>query len=270
MDFAGESAIRQRLGDVVFKTTFQGPDATHYFLTNKLRIEHNAQIMSRMAPVVRIDSTVSDAAARSRRGAPDQAGVIPNTMYLVYEGRFMWLQNEKPLELGLVNGSQGIVKDYIYAHGDAAPKLPIAIIVELPSYTGPPFFTGEEKCQWVPLRPKEVSWSLKKSSKSVKGFPMTASFALTAHKAQGQTNKAFAAAHVGDKESVDNGTYIMCSRSTRLAQLCIAGGASFERLNSSGLATKGLKTRLAEEVRLTALAESTKAAFALFEARNGL
>ena len=58
---------------------------------------------------------------------------------------------------GLVNGSVGVVKDIIYDK-DTDPLrfiMPTSIVVELESYTGSPFFLGEGREKWIPLRPQK-------------------------------------------------------------------------------------------------------------------
>ena len=42
------------------------------------------------------------------------------------------------ISIGLVNGSTGIVKDFIFCENIHAPSLPTAIIIEFSDYSGPP------------------------------------------------------------------------------------------------------------------------------------
>jgi hypothetical protein len=169
----------------------------------------------------------------------------------------MWLRNVKPTTSGLVNGSVGTIKDFIYKEGEKAPALPLCIIADVATYCGPPFFREPERRTWVPLRPAEEG-IVKGGSRSLRrAYPMCLSYGLTAHKAQGQTNKGYAVVHLGDSEKCDNGSYTMFTRTTRLDHLLIPGGASWERLTTK-LQTKKMAARKIEEARLAKMDRETK------------
>ena len=80
---------------------------------------------------------------------------------------------------------------------------------------------------------------------------------MTAHKAQGQTNKGYSVIYPTEKEPAENGLYVMMSRSTRLDHVHIYGGASYDRMTKA-LQKKGFKARDDEEERLAKIARLTE------------
>jgi hypothetical protein len=92
---------------------------------------------------------------------------------------------------GLANGSRGKLVGVVYGP-EGVGSFPEAIIVEIPDYCGPVFYTGEPK--WVPILPKT---SLKEKTRMTRTqFPLSAGFALTVNKAQGLTIKEGVVIHL--------------------------------------------------------------------------
>ena len=60
--------------------------------------------------------------------------------------------------LGLVNGANRIIRDFIYTDGDKAPQLPYAIIIECNDNKGPPFYSGIGQEKRVPIRAVTAKW----------------------------------------------------------------------------------------------------------------
>ena len=96
---------------------------------------------------------------------------------------------------GLANGTRGKLIGIVYGLGGVG-SFPEAMVVELPDYCGPPFYTGEPK--WVPILP---CFSIKEGTRMTRRqFPIVAGFALTVNKAQGLTLKEGVVIHlVGGK-----------------------------------------------------------------------
>lgn len=99
----------------------------------------------------------------------------------------------------IVNGSVGLVKDIVYAQGDAPPDaVPIAVIVEFESYCGPPLFKfidpennvicvpGSEK--WVLVIPITADCDFGKPGELSRAqLPLKLTWGYTGWKGQGST-----------------------------------------------------------------------------------
>ena len=112
------------------------------------------------------------------------------------------------VNVGLVNGSMGDIVDIIY-QTSKHPDLPDFIIVEFPSYTGIPFFSGEDRRLWVPLVPSIIEYSNKSGEKVSRiQYPLQLAYALTAHKAQGLTSTGKTVVELPQKETHVGITYV--------------------------------------------------------------
>ena len=69
----------------------------------------------------------------------------------VAEGARVILIHNLAVEYGLMNGTQGIIKEIVYApgsnpnHVERARRMPTAIVVDFPKYEGPIFFNDEAR-----------------------------------------------------------------------------------------------------------------------------
>ena len=85
---------------------------------------------------------------------------------------------------GLANGTRGTLVSVVYGPGGIG-TFPEALVVEVPNYCGPCFYTGEPK--WVPIL---AMTSMKEGTHMRRTqFPVVAAYALTVNKAQGLTIK---------------------------------------------------------------------------------
>lgn len=66
-----------------------------------------------------------------------------------------------------------------------------------------------------------------------RGYPITLSYGLTAHKCQNTTERGYAVPHFGDKETPTNGSYVMFTRSVNLDRVLFDGGVTFERVTKT-------------------------------------
>ena len=107
------------------------------------------------------------------------------------EARVILIQNLNP-DVGLMNGTQATVKHAIYLtgthpnHDDPAQRMPACILLDVPKYTGPAFFSDPNRRTWVPLFPRTV---LDADNRSISRTqcPLVLGWALTPWKAQGMT-----------------------------------------------------------------------------------
>ena len=110
----------------------------------------------------------------------------------VATGAPVLLMHNAAVEHGLMNGSQGTVVDIVYFdgchpnHDVVANRMPMAIVVDFPGYTGPPFFSEPSRRTWVPVLPRTME-SEKNASVTRTQFPLCLAWALTPWKAQGMT-----------------------------------------------------------------------------------
>ena len=183
-------------------------------------------------------------------------------LYISVGARIMLTMNVC-VNVGLVNGSMGDIVDIIYKTSQP-PDLPEFIIVNFPSYSGLPFFIGEDRKHWVPLLPSTVNYS-NKAGKTVSRiqYPIQLAYALTAHKAQGLTSTSKTVVELPQKETHVGITYVQLSRCTDIENLCILNAVSLERITTGISNNKSLKLRLLEENRLGRLWKETKTRFSL-------
>ena len=52
---------------------------------------------------------------------------------------------------GIVNGCTAVIKDIIYPENKKLGELPDVIIVYIPQYIGPQFFTDINRKNWIPI-----------------------------------------------------------------------------------------------------------------------
>ena len=166
--------------------------------------------------------------------------------------------------LGLVNGSTGTVIDFVFREGQKAPQLPFAIICEFQDYKGPPFFTGEERTKWVPMRPEKYEFTDSESMNHFREqYPLCLAWALTIWKAQGMTIRGKVVLELDDKEKTTAQSYVAMSRATLIENICIGKALSRDRLTTEISKSKVLQNRLKEDERLTTLWESTRDFYSL-------
>ena len=73
------------------------------------------------------------------------------------EGARVILIHNLAVEFGLMNGTQGEVKQIVFAkdshprHEDPKRRMPEAIVVDFPKYAGPAFFDDADRKTWVPI-----------------------------------------------------------------------------------------------------------------------
>jgi hypothetical protein len=94
-------------------------------------------------------------------------------------------------ESGLANGSSGIVRDVVFAPTFGSENanmfdLPLFVIIDFPSYTGPPFphWSDHPKCVPIPVMSARVN---NRGSSTRRQVPIVLARALTHWKAQGKS-----------------------------------------------------------------------------------
>ena len=241
---------------------FHSSETMWLFNTNKENNHHNInQLKLLLKPIILIlaehdsFSSVGKSTESCRKLSPK--------LYLSIGAKIMPLWNIN-ITLGLVNGSNGIIKDFLFSENIHAPSLPIAIMVFFPDYSGPPYLTGIGQEKWVPIFPETFRWGGNGDTDHYrKQFPICLSWALTVWKSQGMTITGLVALSLGDAEKEHGLTFVALSRSTDINNVFLGAGCSLERITTKISSGFKLKQRLVEDSRLQMLYENTLAFYEL-------
>ena len=235
---------------------FQDADTIFLYSTNEAcRIKNTERLIALNQPIVLLTAEHDDDAKSCRKSA-DAAKSLQRHLLCSVGSKVMLLWNIA-LPIGLVNGSSGVVIDFVYITTHA-PELPAFIIIEFPDYTGPPFFQGLERSKWVPLPPSTAEWYGGDGTMHFRRqFPISLAWALTTWKAQGMTCSGKVYAEFPPTENLGI-SYVNKSRLTKMENLCIGRAIPLDRLTTKISKCKGLVQRLEEDARLRTLWEKTK------------
>lgn len=247
-----ETAIRARGNFDRFEVN---SDCVHIYTTNAEVHQHNHRKLRSLNKAVNKLSAKHDSSASKTRPS-DTCDHLPAVLYLSIGSSVMLLKNVLTVH-GLVNGSCGTVKDFLY--DGTEDNLPCYIIIEFPSYTGPPFFSRPEQRTWVPLRKHIYTWG-DQMQHFRESFPISLAYALTAWKSQGMTITRPVWVSLGGKEKEHGCSYVSLSRVRNFSDLCIGPGVEYQRLQKIGEGKK-LRERLVEDLRLDGLTRETKQRF---------
>ena len=118
---------------------------------------------------------------------------------------------------GLMNGTQGVVRQIVYPAGTQGPndtdptrRMPQAIVVEFPQYVGPVFYSDPQRRTWVPILPRSRHADGDENVTRIQ-FPLVLGWALTPWKAQGMTLDK-AVVHLGAKAGRPGVAFVALSR----------------------------------------------------------
>ena len=242
---------------------FDEVDTTYLFPTNKEVNSHNVKQLKKLGnPIVRINSLNSS--SRAKNLSPESFRGLRNFLYLCVGSKVVLTLNIRT-ELGLCNGTTGVVRDIIYEQDTKPPALPTCVWCDFGSqYTGEPLFTDPSKSGWVPITPRREIYYMRQnrstdsdwSEHSRTMIPLRLAWAWTIWKAQGQTMTGKVAIKLGDKEVEHGLSYVAFSRATRYRNVGIIGGVTATRLTTEITKLRKLTHRLREDERLNDLASS--------------
>ena len=233
-------------------------------MTNEDCLRRNKELIKSLnEPIVRIEAEHDDIqGSKSSSQSSEACGELVKTLHVAVGCKVM-LRRNLATKKNLVNGSVGVVKDIIYDRSTDPSNFitPTSIIVEFEDYAGPPFFVGEGREKWIPLRPqKHLIDRFKKTFR--RQFPICLAYAITGHKSQGMTITGKLVVEIGDREPTPGYLYVVLSRPTRIENLCIGKAKPYDRW-STKLQTKAMELRLLEDDRLRTLATKTKSFFGI-------
>ena len=172
------------------RITDANPEANcNYFNQQKLR----AHAPEKKLPVVAFDALHEGCTQSHGMCMTDEhfMGLPPHLE--ICAGAPVLLIHNLATEHGLMNGSQGKVKEIQYADGDhpnhseLRRRMPCSVIVDFPEYVGPPFFEEADRRTLVPLLPRTLSHKEENEYVERTMYPLTLAWALTPWKAQGMT-----------------------------------------------------------------------------------
>lgn len=87
-----------------------------------------------------------------KRLSSEQGSGLANHFYVAINAQIT-LTSNLWISKGLVNSANGIVKDIIVSDDYVPGDIPVAIIVEIPEYTGPQFFMDQNGKNYIPINP---------------------------------------------------------------------------------------------------------------------
>lgn len=121
------------------------------------------------------------AAIGARKVTLNQCDTIEN-LALCIGAKVMLIQNIW-VELGLVNGTTGIVKDIVWKrHTDIKKDQPQSLLITVDKYNGPALFTRQDSKKVVPIFSVLCKWEGIRGSCLRRQFPITLAFAFTIYK----------------------------------------------------------------------------------------
>lgn len=143
---------------------------------------------------------------------------LPSYLEIAEDAKILLTMN-LDVEHGLLNGSQGTVKGWVYKkgnhpnHDDLSCRSPEYIIVDIPKYDGPSFYDVTkypERSTWIPLSMKRIPDATNKNIYRCQ-FPIVLAWALTPWKAQGMTLEK-AVIHIGNAACKPGVLFVALSR----------------------------------------------------------
>ena len=175
---------------------------------------------------------------------------------LIAVGAPVLLTHNLSVEMGLVNGSQGVVKDILYLN--TKNKIVDCILVDFPSYIGPKVITTSHGSGF-PIFKITVPHKIKIDGvyPNVCRFPLVLSYSLTTHKCQSLTLEKIVV-KLGKQEIFSALDYVGLSRVKSISDVLIMDkDISIDRFKQKG---KSIIARIEEENRL----KSTNQVYKLF------
>ncbi len=135
-------------------------------------------------PIMKINA--KNVPTRAKGASSELAKNTPVQIILAVNADIIITKNIWP-EAGLINGTFGTIWEVIYAKNTAPPDLPIALLVQIPSFRGKSFI--DEVPNIVPIVPvtSKFQFGEQELDCTRTQLPVMLAYALTVHKAQGST-----------------------------------------------------------------------------------
>lgn len=160
-------------------------DATMLYIQNeKVDQQNNKKLIELNSPIICF--LAINSSKKVQRLDSDQCMGLSNSIYACIDCKITLTSNLWTAK-GLVNSANGIIRDIIVAIDYKTGDLPEALIIEIPDYTGPQFFSDPNKHNYIPINP--LTAFCKQVSGTSTQMPIRLGYAMTIHKSQGQTLK---------------------------------------------------------------------------------
>ena len=241
---------------------FEDNETINIYTRNKDVLAHNnRKILSVGNPIALVES---ENTGRGSSLSEDNFNGLASSMYVCVGAKVVLTKNY--LQVGLSNGSTGIVTELFYDETKPAPGLPKLIFVDFGTeYAGDSFFPNNDSRKgWFPVYPvvnkcytanRRGSDGYTENSRTM--LPLKLCWAWTGWKVQGMTIPRSIVVHL-DKTEADHGiTYVMFSRVRKFSDIGIKDGIDKKRLCDVIRKQGKMKRRINEETRLKMLADAT-------------
>lgn len=225
-------------------------DAIRIFAYNDTCSDYNMKKLNSLKSPITLLKSVNNP-NYGKNFPSDQFRGLTNLLYLCIGAKVIITTNIWK-KCGLVNGATGTIMDILYINGKCS-NLPDIIIVEVDNYNGPPFFNDELRKKWIPFNPLTVY--NKTSNTSRTQYPFKLAYAITCHKAQGQTLDK-GVIDFGHSERSLGSSYVQLTRFKKFTDFVILP-FTYERITSVIKNSKKYESRQNEELRLNMLLNDT-------------
>ena len=263
-----DTCSRDTIGDVEWdRRGFNQPSTTYLFTTNREVLKKNhEQLRALQKPILKAMSYNSTKSAKAQRADFFQG--LPNRVFLSESSKVLLTTNLKP-ELGLANGSTGIVKAFVWEDGatneDLSDVRKMFVWVDFgDQYIGDSFFRSmPERNGWFPIFPFMLNLPQKKQLASTGSdsrtttmlsrmmLPLKLAWSWTVHKAQGQTLEGLVVLTLGDDEYTSGLSYTAFSRAQRFANVGVNGGIPKNRITTLITGKDTFQRRLDADTKLS-------------------
>lgn len=194
-----------------------------YYTTAEVRETNYNRLAATNQPVKKL--TAEHKGRGASAATEEEADNLSAEIYVCIGARIM-LTTNLWTEIGLVNGSIGVIKDVSWDDGRQTDQLPSVILIRFDSYAGPSF----PGCPvgTVPVFPQTRQFDYKGIVCLRTQFPLRLGYAITVHKSQGLTLPR-AVMNLNQREHCLGLSYVAVSRVKALTGLLFESPFDFDR-----------------------------------------